>query len=76
MGEKKLVDLLDDEKLKDVCVDLEETIRKHGLHKSPETCEMLFLYMLDVIKGWNRERTARQFIQDASRIEFPTISYR
>lgn len=55
MRESILAERIGDEKLKAVCMDLAETIRKHGLHKSPNICEMLFLYMSDVIKGWNCE---------------------
>lgn len=51
--EAVLVDLLGEEKLRAVCCDMAETIRKHGLTQSPATCEILFRYMSDVVNGWN-----------------------
>ena len=53
--EEVLAEQLGEEKLSAVCRDLAETVRKHGLNRSPGICKTLMHYMSDVIMGWNCE---------------------
>lgn len=55
MEEIVLIDLLGEENLKNICQDMAEVIRRHELHQSPSTCEILFRYMSSVVEGWNCE---------------------
>lgn len=48
-----LADELGEEKLDAIGKDLALLLRNHGLHRSPDVCEVLFFYMADVVKGWN-----------------------
>ena len=52
--ERLLVETLGEPKLKKVCEDLAEVIRKHELNKKPVICRYLFSYMSEVVSGWNR----------------------
>ena len=48
-----LAENLGEEKLSEVCRDLAVLLKNHGIHRSPDVCEVLFFYMADVVKGWN-----------------------
>lgn len=51
--EQRLIELLGEADLKEICEELAEVVRKHNLHKRPYICSKLFSYMSSVIKGWN-----------------------
>ena len=53
--ERLLVESLGEPKLKKVCEEIAEVIRKNELNKKPVLCRYLFSYMADVISGWNRQ---------------------
>lgn len=48
-----LIELIGETKLKSICTEIAESVRKHDLHREPEICARLFLYMTEVINGWN-----------------------
>lgn len=50
---KQIDALLGEDEAKAVLQDLASAIAKHDLVRSPETCELLFRYMIFVTQGWN-----------------------
>lgn len=52
--ERLLVETLGEPKLKKVCEEIAEVIRKNELIKKPVICRYLFSYMSEVASGWNR----------------------
>lgn len=51
--EAELISVLGEEELKNIGEQIVETVRQHGLHKSPDICRKLFSYLSNVIDGWN-----------------------
>lgn len=51
--EEELALLLGEDRLKSIGEQVAEIVRQHGLHKSPDVCRKLFLYLSNVIDGWN-----------------------
>lgn len=58
--ERLLVESLGEPKLKKVCEEISEVIRKNELNKKPVLCRYLFSYMADVISGWNRRQRSQE----------------
>ena len=51
--EKELIERIGSDKLQNTGEEIAEIIRKYGLQNSPDICEKLFCYILEVVCGWN-----------------------
>lgn len=51
--EQELIDLLGEDRLKEIGEQIAEIVRQHDLQRSPEVCKKLFSYLSSVIVGWN-----------------------
>ena len=52
-AEADLINLLGEERLKNIGEQIAEIVRAYGLQKSPAVCRKLFSYLSDVIDNWN-----------------------
>lgn len=51
--QNKLVSMLGAERAQAVGEDIADVLAKHKLVTSPDICEVLFSYMIEVSKAWN-----------------------
>lgn len=51
--EKELIYKIGADKLRNIGEEIAEIIRKYGLQNSPDICEKLLRYILEVVCGWN-----------------------
>lgn len=51
--EQELTAILGADELKNVGEAIAEILRAHNLHRSPDVCRKLFLYLSGVVDGWN-----------------------